>query len=415
MNKKSSQLLLKLKRTLNCLQQVEKIDKKTIHLTANESVMSPLAIKWQASVLNTRYVLGAIKERDKKEAYFYKKIFLVRGIPAFDELELLAKNVCGKMFHCQESNFVPLSGLHAMISVIGAMTEPGDLVMTLPPQYGGHYATASLLKSMGRQQVFLPYSPDKLELNLKELKQLASREKIRMIYLDTMHYFNPYPLKRIKEILPKAILVYDGSHVLGLIAGGQFQAPLLEGADILSGNTHKTMPGPQKAMILYKDKNLADKLSMIADVFTSSCHTHSTISLFITLLEMAQFGKEYANQIIKNSRTLAELLYKNGFEIMAYPEIKPQTHQLLIQTNNIKEGLKLIKAGISVNTVSLFNDLQFIRLGTQQVTRLGMKEQEMEHLANLITKALKENRINQTKKEVEKLANKFNKIHYCFQ
>ena len=415
MNKKSSQLLLKLNKTLGYLQQVEKVDKKTIHLTANESAMSPLAIKWQASALNTRYVLGAIKERNKKEAYFYKEKFLVRGIPAFDELELLAKKVCGEMFHCQESNFVPLSGLHAMISIIGAITKPGDLIMTLPFDYGGHYATVPLLRSMGRQQIFLPYNSDKFELDLRELKRLTYQNRIAMVYLDTMHYFNPYPLKQIKEILPKTILVYDGSHVLGLIAGGQFQAPLLEGADILSGNTHKTMPGPQKAMILYKDKNLADKLSMVADVFTSSCHTHSTISLFITLLEMAQFGKKYANQIIKNSRTLAKSLYKNGFEIMAYPEIKPQTHQLLVQTNNIKEGLKLIKAGISVNTVSLFNGLQFIRLGTQQVTRLGMKEQEMEHLANLITKALKENRINQTKKEVEKLANKFNKIHYCFQ
>jgi len=415
MNKRSSQLLLKLKRASNRLQQAEKIDKKTIHLTANESAMSPLATKWQASILNTRYVLGTIKERNKKEAYFYKKKFLVQGIPVFDELELLAKDACKKMFHCQESNFVPLSGLHAMIALIGTMTQPGDLIMTLSPNYGGHYATTPLLKNMGRRQVFLPYSFNKLELNLKELKQLASQEKIRMIYLDIMHYFNPYPLKQIKEILPETILVYDGSHVLGLVAGGQFQSPLIEGADILSGNTHKTMPGPQKAMILYKDKNLFDKLSMIADVFTSSCHTHSTISLFITLLEMAEFGKKYANQIIKNSRILAKNLHKNNFEIMAYPKIKPQTHQLLVRTNNIKEGLKLIKAGINVNTVSLFNGLQFIRLGTQQVTRLGMKEREMEYLANLITKALKENKINQTRKEVEKLANKFNKIHYCFQ
>ena len=414
MSKKHYQSLSKLNKILGNLQQAEKIDKKAIHLTANESVISPLAIRWQASVLNTRYVLGAIKERNKKEAYFYKKKFLVRGIPAFDELELLAKEACKKMFHCQESNFVPLSGLHAMIALIGTITKPGDLIATLSPDYAGHYATASLLKSMGRRQVFLPYFSNKLELNLKGLKQLAFREKIRMIYLDTMHYFNPYPLKEIKEMLPKTVLVYDGSHVLGLVAGKQFQSPLIEGADILSGNTHKTMPGPQKAMILYKDKNLVDKLSMIADVFTSSCHTHSTISLFVTLLEMANFGKEYADQIIKNTQILAESLYKSGFNIMAYPKIKPQTHQLLIQINNVKEGLKLIKAGINVNTVSLFNGLQFVRLGTQQVTRLGMKEQEIEHLASLITKALKENKVDQTRKEVEKLANKFNEIHYCF-
>ena len=404
---------LKFKKTLDYLQQAEKIDKKTIHLTANESVMSSLATKWQTSILSTRYILGDLNERDKKESYFFKDSFLIQGIPALDELEFLVKNSCKKMFHCQESNFAPLSGLHAMISLISTITNPNDLIMTLPPNYGGHYATVPLLKNIGRKQIFLPYLPNGLEIDLKQLKQLTSKNKVKMIYLDAMHFFNPFPLKKIKEIMPKAILIYDASHVLGLIAGKQFQSPLLEGADILSGNTHKTIPGPQKAMILYKDKSLFNKSSMIADIFTSSRHTGSTISLFITLLEMEQFGKEYASQIIRNSQILADVLYKNGFEIMAYPEIKPQTHQLLIKVNNIKEGLKLIKAGMSINTVSLFNS-QFIRLGTQQITRLGMKEQEMEHLANLITKALKENSINKTRKEVEKLANKFNKVHYCF-
>lgn len=415
MNKDIDQLPLNIKRTLSRLKENEKNNNLVIHLTANEAIMSPLANAWQSSVLSSRYILGSIKERNKQESYFFKKNFLVRGIPAFDELESLATRACKKMFYCQECEFAPLSGLHAMIALIGALTKPGDLVMTLPPQYIGHYATAPLLRSMGRQQIFLPYSSEKFELDLEKLKQIGKLDKIRMVYLDTMHYFNPYPLEKIREILPKAILVYDASHILGLIAGGQFQTPLLEGADIVSGNTHKTMPGPQKGIILYRDKDLARKSSMVAETFTSSRHTHSAISLFITLLEMKDFGKEYARQIVKNTQVLAKSLHRNGFNLMSYSRIEPRTHQLLIQIDNLKESSKLIEAGISVNALPLFNGLPLIRIGTQQVTRLGMKEREMEHIADFITRVLKEKKINCVKKEVEKLAKKFSKVQYCFR
>lgn len=408
-----------LKKILDKLSWFEKNDGKFIHLTANESVMSPLAIKWLGSILNTRYILGSLEERNKQDYYFFKKCFLVRGIPDFNELELLAKKACQKMFHCQESDFSPLSGLHAMTALIGALTSPGDLVMSLPFQYCGHYATGPMLKSMGREQIILPYNPGKFEIDLGKLKQLAQqkrvKEKVRMIYLDTMHYFSPYPLKKIKETFPRAVVVYDASHVLGLVAGGRFQDPLLEGADVLSGNTHKTLPGPQKAIILYKDKELSEKALMVSEIFTSSRHTHSSISLFITLLEMMNFGRDYANQIIRNTQALADSLCQNGFKLLAYPGIKPETHQILIHIDSVKNSSKLIRAGISVNALPLFNGLNFLRLGTQQVTRLGMKESEMQNIAYFIADVLKKNRISQTRKEVEKMMKKFRKIHYCFE
>lgn len=404
-----------LKEALSCLEDEEREDTGILHLTANEPVMSPLAVKWQASILNTRYVLGSLEERKKQEAYFFKKDFIARGIPAFDELEILAKKACQKMFYCQDSEFRILSGLHGMFSVIGSLTEPGDLIAALPSQFVGHFATVKLLQRMGRKNIFLPYNPTKFELDLVGLKKVAKKNKIKMVYLDTMHYFKPYPLKQIKEILPEAILVYDASHILGLIAGGCFQASLKEGADILNGNTHKTLPGPQKGIILYKDRKMAEmSKKIIGDALVSSCHTHSTISLFIILLEMVRFGKSYANQIVRNSQALAGFLFNRGFSILAYPQIKPLTHQVLLVTENKDDALKLIEAGVSVNAFPLFNKPNIIRLGTQQVTRLGMKEKEMEYIAHLISKVLKENKIKETKKEVKRIRRKFNKVCYCF-
>jgi len=398
-----------LREILKKISLAEKNNSRQIHLTANESALSPLAAKWLGSNLNTRYVLGSLKERNKKDFYFFKGEFLVNGISGFDELELLAKRACQKMFNCREVDFSPLSGLHAMSSLISVLTDPGDIIAVLPPQYCGHYATGPMLKKLGRKQIILPYSQGKFEIDIDKTKRI--KEKIKMIYLDTMHYFSPYPLREIKRIFPQAILVYDASHVLGLIAGGKFQKPLLEGADILSGNSHKTLPGPQKAMIMYKDNKLFNESLMISEIFTSSRHTHSSLSLFITLLEMEEFGKDYVDQVIKNTKALAELLHRNGFRLLGYPLISPQTHQIFIQINNIGEAEKLIKSGISVNSVRIFDNL-FIRLGTQQITRLGMKEKEMERLADLITGILKKKK--QFKKEVIELAKKFNKVRYCF-
>jgi glycine/serine hydroxymethyltransferase len=396
------------------LEMAERDDAGIIHLTANEPVISPLAQKWQASILNARYTLGSLKERDKKEAYLFKKNFVARGIPVFDELEILAKEACKKMFHCQDVEFRVLSGLHGIISVVGSLTAPGDLVATLPPQFVGHFATADLLKRMGRRNIILPYNHLKLELDLIGIKKLARKNKIKMVYLDTMHYFKPYPLREIRKILPDSILVYDGSHVLGLIAGGKFQNPLKEGADILNGNTHKTIPGPPKGMILYKDKKIAEiSKKIIGDAFISSGHTGPTIALFITLLEMKEFGREYASQIIKNSQALAEFLAIERFSILAFPEIKPQTHQVLLIADNKNDGLKLIKAGISVNSFSLFGK-NIIRFGTQQITRLGMKEKEIALIVQLIKRVLRENQIRQVQKEIRDLRKSFQKVYYCF-
>lgn len=408
-----SLLKFKFGEIIRCLESGELKDAAILHLTANEPAMSSLATKWQASILNTRYTLGSLKERNKQQAYFFKKNFALKGIPAFDELEIMAKNVCRRMFHCRDADFRILSGLHGMLSVVGSLTNPGDLVATLPPQFVGHFATSALLKAMGRKNIFLPYSSLKFELDLDGIKKIAAKKEIKMVYLDTMHYFKPYPLERIKEIFSNAIIVYDGSHILGLIAGGKFQNPLREGADILNGNTHKTFPGPQKGIILYKDKKLAERSKkIIGDAFVSSGHTASTISLFITLLEMSNFAKEYAGQIVKNSQELAESLSDEGFSVLAYPKIKPLTHQILLIADQ-NDGLKLIKAGISINFFPLFGT-RVMRLGTQQITRLGMKEKEMRLIANMIKRVLKGNKIKEIKREVKSLRKRFKKVLYCF-
>lgn len=400
---------------LGRLEAEEMNDRGFLHLTANEPAMSPLAQKWQGNVLNARYALGSLEERNKRQIYFFKKNFSLRGFPVFDELEILAGKTCREMFCCKDSEFRVLSGLHGMMSVIGSLTNPGDTVATLPPEFVGHFATPKLLERIGRKNVFLPYNSVKFELDLEALEKIVKKHEIKMVYLDIMHYFKPYPLGRIKKILPEAILVYDASHVLGLIAGGQFQNPLKEGADILNGNTHKTLPGPQKGMILYKDIKTAKKSKkIIGDAFVSSGHTGSTISLFITLLEMKRFGKEYVSQIVRNSRALARTLFKEGFSLLAYPEIRPLTHQILLIAEDENHGPKLIKAGISINSFPLFGK-KIIRLGTQQVTRMGMREKEMAYIAKLIKRVLKNNEpTNRIKNEIRTFRRNFNKTWYCF-
>ncbi|MBU2220293.1 hypothetical protein KJ665_04105, partial [Patescibacteria group bacterium] len=164
---------------LNKLEQSERDDGEIIHLTANESVMSPLANRWQSSILNTRYALGSAEGRNGKKFNLFKKNFISKNINGFDELKTLAENACQKLFYCESSEFRTLSGLHGMISIIGSLTSPGDLIVTLPSQYVGHFTTVSLLKRMGRKNILLPYSSDKFELDLDGLKKIAKNNKIK--------------------------------------------------------------------------------------------------------------------------------------------------------------------------------------------------------------------------------------------
>ncbi|MCK4482076.1 serine hydroxymethyltransferase, partial [Candidatus Bathyarchaeota archaeon] len=224
----------------------------------------------------------------------------------------------------------------------------------------------------------------------------------------------PHPVKELAQVAQEngACIGFDGSHVLGLIAGERFQDPLREGATVLFGSTHKTLFGPQGGIIL-ADKEHGELLkSKIYPAFVDNAHWNRIAALTLALAEMKKFGRAYAEQITRNSKTLAKALHDYGFPVTCQHLGFTKSHQILLDYGGYKQGRviaeKLQHANIIIDCG--------VRIGTCEVTRRGMKEREMLRIAELIKKtACDEENPENIKKEVAQLCADFQKVGYCFE
>ena len=407
----SKNLLLK-------LQNEEKRNTATLHMTANENVMSRTARSFLSSNLSYRYYSDTYaKEDDLTDVKYYTVgQAMYRGLPAVYEFELLARGAANKMFNANFSDFCPLSGMNAVICILTTITKPGDKVFIFTPESLGHHSTKIVLQNIGREVLFIPWDNEKLCIDIERFAKEFSKNNDATIFLDLGTTFYPLPLKKIRQIVgTKTKVIYDGSHVLGLIAGGQFQNPLQEGCDILIGNTHKTFPGPQKAMMLYKDEDLGRRIaSELFRSVVSSQHTHHALALYVTIMEMAAHGKLYAEQIVKNADAFSRELISQGFDIITRKEQLPVSHMVGIKggfpRDNQSSAVLLYKADISCNTKKIFGD-NSIRIGVQELTRRGMKEEEMMSIARFFKRIIIDEDTS-TALEIQELNNRFNKVIY---
>ncbi|OGD08896.1 hypothetical protein A2397_01380 [Candidatus Amesbacteria bacterium RIFOXYB1_FULL_44_23] len=387
-----------------------------LHLTANEAQMSDTARTFLGSKMNERYYMGG--GNDNYIVDFGH--FTALGIKSVECLLEAAKEAAKEMLGAAAVNLNVLSGVHSMMCSLLSTTEPGETIMTVPLEYGGHFATVGILNKIGRKQVFADFDFSNLKFDIEKIAKTVKENNVKAIYLDVSYYLNPHNLKEIREAIgPGPIIIYDASHTMGLIMGKQFQDPFRDGANVISANTHKTLPGPHKGMIAFKDKALSDKANAIIDGFLySSPHMIHLVPLAITLLEMKEFGQAYAKQIISNSNDLAKSFEDLGYEVRKantgrYSE-DHQVHVFIDKMGNYLDLYKnLVKNNISTNFEGseLAGGRWFIRIGTQEVTRRGMKKAEMEKIASLMDKALKGDNV---KDQTVSFNNQFRKIHYSF-
>lgn len=365
-------------------------NERLLHLTANEPRMSETARAFMGSRLADRYYVPGCSERGV--VTFGSFTFL--GMPGIEGLMLEAERAVAAMLHGEAVNLNCLSGVHAMMCAILSTTEPGDLVMTLHPDHGGHFATKGVLDRAGRRHVYAPFLLQELRIDVDALA-LRSAQLPKAIYLDTSCYLNPHDLEPLRAAVGDEVaIIYDASHTMGLMMGGTFQAPLLEGADVVCGNTHKTFPGPHKGLMAFRDAALGARANdIINGTLFSSTHTGAMIALGTTVLEMETYGGAYARQIIANSNALGEALHDWGFEVRrANTGRFSENHQVHVITEDVGHYLdlyeRLVRSGIVVNFDSVLGKRVFLRLGTQEITRRGMAEEEMEQIAWLLQRCL---------------------------
>ena len=392
-----------------------------IPLIASENVTSLAVRNALLSDFQHRYAEGLPNQR------------VYAGCEFIDEIELKAVKLAKELFNAQHVNVQPISGSVANLALYSAFTKPGDTIMTLSVKDGGHITMnrVGLAGKIGLNVVNFPFDKDEFNIDVDRAERVIREAKPKLVLFGASVFLFPHPVRELRDVAKEvgAIVAYDASHVLGLIAGKTFQDPLREGVEVVASSTHKTFPGPQHGMILCKAE-LAEAVDRaVFPGVVSNHHLHNVAALAIALCEMMAFGCEYARQIVKNAKALAEALADEGFRVVAEHKGFTRSHQVLVDLvpsglSGFKAERMLEQAGILVNRNLLpwdkergrnFRDPSGIRIGVQEVTRLGMKEAEMEEIARFMADVLLRGRdAKEVAREVAELRKDFRRVEYSF-
>ncbi|MDI6819489.1 MAG: serine hydroxymethyltransferase [Candidatus Hodarchaeaceae archaeon] len=412
-------------RTLELLRKHHEWMKTTINLIASENVPSPAVREALTADLGNRYAEGWPGER------------VYAGCIYIDQVELLAMELARELFKAEHANVQPVSGLTANLAAYTALAEPGDTMMCLSIASGGHISmgkkkfggTAGAVHGLGVE--YFPFNERRMNIDVDATAKKIAEVKPKLLTFGGSVFLFPHPVKELSEVAKEhgTRVMYDAAHVAGLIAGGQFQDPLREGAELMTCSTHKTLPGPQHGMILCK-KELAEPVNKaVFPGIVSNHHLHAVAALAITLAEMFEFGKEYAAQIIKNARALGQALYERGFSVLCPDLGFTASHTLVVDITKYGDGgtleQRLEKANIVLNRNLLPWDIREgrhyknpggIRLGTSEVTRLGMKEGEMGDIAEFIKRVVIDGENpERVAADVTEFRRDYQKVHYAFE
>ncbi|MGA2308380.1 MAG: serine hydroxymethyltransferase [Candidatus Bathyarchaeia archaeon] len=412
------------------LQQHHKWFQECIPLIASENIPSPAVRETLMTDFGNRYAEGWPGER------------VYAGCRFIDQVEFKCIELMKKLFNAEFVDVRPISGVVANLAVYTAFTEPGDTLLALSIPSGGHITsgkkelggTAGAVKGLIVEYLPLDYKElnidvDKAKEKIKELTAKGKPPKFVMFGASVFPF--PHPVKELVETVHSvgATAGYDAAHVAGLIAGGKFQDPLREGADVVSLSTHKTFFGPQHGGILSWEKN-AEKIKRATfPGMVSNHHLHAVAGLTVACAEMLEFGNEYAAQVVKNAKALAQALYERGFNVLAEHKGFTQSHVILIDIVKLGEGgtieETLEKANIIINRNLLPYDIKEgrhfmhpggIRMGVSEVTRLGMKESEMVEIAEFVKRVIIDKEpLEKVRADVALFRKEYQKVHYCFE
>jgi glycine hydroxymethyltransferase len=385
-------------------------------LIASENITSNTVKMLLASDLSHRYAEGEVGRR------FYQ------GCRYIDEIEEKAIRYAKELFEAEHVNIKPISGVNANIAALFALTSVGDRIMALSIPDGGHISSSkySIPALRGLKLDNFPFDAQEMNIDGAQMLREIKLKKPSLLMFGGSLFLFPHPVSEAREGADEvgAKIVYDASHVLGLIAGHKFQDPFREGADVITSSTHKTFPGPQGGILLCRE-NLREKIDRAVFPGTvSNHHLHHVAGLAVTLAEMSAFGEAYAAQILTNAKVLAQALYEEGFEVLCEHKGFTKSHQIAINVRKHGGGAtvaqKLERANIIINKNLLPSDKDpeepsGIRLGVQELTRIGMKESEMKEIAALMGRiVIKNGDENQAKGYVIGLRKHFRDAQYCF-
>ena len=404
--------------------QIEEIVEKqnqwrshTLNLIASENVLSERARRVMGSDFTHRYAEGHPGER------YYQ------GTELIDEVESRLKKHMKSLFHCRQVDVRPISGTVANDAVFSRFIRPGDVVMVNSTPGGGHIShhRAGSVGKYTSNIVNFPLTPDGYHIDVERTMELIRAVSPKVLIFGKSLFLFPEPVSELADICRErnTTILYDGAHVLGLIAGGRFQQPLKEGAFLITGSVHKTFFGSQRGIILSNagenDWRKIDKGAFPGS--SSNHHLDTLVPLAVTVYEMMEFGHAYADQVIANAKHLGSRLHELGMKVQGAEYGYTESHQLAVDVTEFGGGDEVARHLKDNNIILNMNLLPHeplenvtnpagIRLGVQEMTRVGMKQKEMETIAELFKKCLIDGKY--VGDEVKEFRAEYQQIQYSF-
>ena len=391
----------------NYIEAELKRQQNTIELIASENFTSTAVMAAQGSVLTNKYAEGKPYKR------FYN------GCENVDKIEELAVNRCKKLFGCDHANVQPHSGAQANMAVFLYALKQGDTVMGMDLSNGGHLTHGSPVNFSGLYFNIVPYGVNNDgEIDYDELEKLALQHKPKLIIAGASNYSKIIDFRKFREIADKvgAYLMADIAHIAALVAGGVHPSPVPY-ADFVTTTTHKTLRGPRGGIIMCKEEHAQGIDKAVFPGIQGGPLEHVIAGKAVALLEALQPEFiDYANQIIKNARTLANTLMQEGIDIVGNG-----TENHLMTVNLIKldktgkdVANELEEIGITANKNTVPNDPKSpfvtsgVRIGVPAATTRGFKEPEMVEIGKIIADCiLKRDSVENLRKRTQKLCDEF--------
>ena len=390
-------------------------------MIASENIVSPAVRDIVSSDLHGRYAEGLPGKR------YYQ------GCDDFDTIEALGIDLAQQVFGANFANIQSTSGTVSNIGALKALAKPGDAITAVSTADGGHISHARM-GAVGLRDLNLttyPWNEERMEPDIDAACKTIREVKPKVALFGQSVFLFPTPLEEMAAAAKEvgASVMYDGAHVLGLIAGGQFQDPLREGADLMTGSSHKTFPGPQGGFLLSSSQDETFQRRLNNAMFPGVCssyHLHHVAGKVMALAEFMEYGEAYARDTVSNAQAFAEALASEGFDVLAESRGYTASHQVLTRHGDLDSGAgaraakRLEEAGIITNMNMLPGDTKALspsglRLGVQELTRVGFTNEDMQEVAQFYARVLlKEEDTKRVRQDVQALKDQHQTIRYCF-
>ena len=421
----------------NLLQEHHNWFSRSIPLIASENITSPAVDEACNSDFSHRYAEGWSGQR------------VYAGCKYIDKVEDICMELTKKYFDCLHADVRPISGVVANLTMYNALTSDNNGKMCcMSIVRGGHishgprfaksgneiFGTAGTTRGLNIE--YLAFDNDEMNLDVDKSAKIIREFEPELVLFGGSVFLFPHPVKELGDVAKEvgANVGYDAAHVAGLIGSGYFQDPLREGADVMTMSTHKTLPGPQHGTLVSNREDLIETLRSCAfPALLSNHHLAAVAGLAVTLAEMLEFGKEYHKKVIENAKALGQALHDLGFNVLMEHKGFTESHQIVVDITDFEKSIglggdieKLLEeANIILNRNLLPYDITQgrhyqnpggLRIGTSEITRLGMGKQEMIDIAEFFKKLIIEKKDpKKIKNEVAEFRKEFQEIQYCFQ